>query len=88
MERTTTKIKSFFPEDINLGLYQVPIITVYKQPKDYPENYVARLFNLQQPTEYVMVKDSLEAIREGIPNRFFRLGRFENDDPNIVEIYL
>jgi hypothetical protein len=88
MERTTTIIKSFLPKEINLGVYQVPIITVYKQPKDFPENYVARLFNLQQPTKYAMVEKSLEAIREGIPNRFHRLDRFENDDPNIVEIYL
>ena len=36
----------------------IPVITVYRSPKEYPGKYVARLFDLDRPTRFVFVADT------------------------------
>ncbi|MFD3445572.1 hypothetical protein ACFDTO_13320 [Microbacteriaceae bacterium 4G12] len=78
--------------DTFIGVYfgelELPFITVYQNPTDFKETYVARLFNLQQPTEYVVAKNSLAEIRNAIPDSFRKIDRSPEDDPAIVEIWL
>lgn len=69
-------------------LVKVPIIAVYKHPKDYPDKYVARLFNINKPTLYAIVKDTLEEIRQEIPDHLRKISRCEKDDPVLVETWL
>lgn len=71
----------------NVG--KIPVICVYRKPSDYPEKYVARVFDVTTPTEYVVVKDTLEEIRNAIPKmRFVRFKRRHDDAPEIVESYI
>lgn len=71
--------------------------TVYWNPRDYPEKFVARRFVIlrrseePQPTTEFFVADTLEAIREKLweidPN-LSCLPRWENDEAQIVEVWL
>lgn len=36
----------------------LPIIAVYKNPEDYPNDCVARVFDLERPTNVIIVKES------------------------------
>lgn len=67
----------------------IPLITIYKNPRDFPNKYVARLFDKHFSTKYAIVKDSLEEIRTALPPTFTnKLERSENDDPVIVETWI
>ena len=67
---------------------RVPIITIYRNPKDYPGKYVARVFDINIPTMLVAVADTLEEIRKCVPHEMHRLRRRQEDDPCIVEAYV
>ncbi len=43
-----------------------PMIAIYRIPKDYPGKYVARIYDLDKPTNVVMIKDTLEELQEDI----------------------
>ncbi len=67
----------------------MPIITVFKSPTDYPDKYVARVFDLDRPTHLAAVADTYEELLEAIPTRqMVRLERNPKDDPAIVETWL
>ncbi len=66
----------------------LPIIVIYQKPKDYPEKYVARLWDVNNPTEYAAVKGSLEEIRAVVPRMMVRFPLSKLDDPRIIETYL
>lgn len=66
----------------------MPMVVVYCRPRDYPNSYVARVFNGNRPTNVVIVKDSLAEIRGALPDGMIRLGRDANDDPVIVETWI
>lgn len=68
---------------------KAPIIAVYKSPTDYPGKYVARLWDIRNnPTQFIVVKDSIEEIRTAIPNQMTRLGPNSMDDPVIIETWI
>jgi hypothetical protein len=63
--------------------------TIYDHPTDYPDNFVAREFLLDKPTDNVLIANSLEQLREA----FRRAGlccitRHPSDDAKIVETWL
>lgn len=70
------------------GRMEMPIISVTYDTKDYPGQYAARLFDTEKPTQYVIVKGTLEDIRELIPGYFRNIGRTPEDDPVIVEVWI
>ncbi len=67
---------------------QVPIICIYEHPSDYPDKFVARLYDLTHPTRYVVLTDTLEEARKAVPGEMFCFPRDQKDDPVIVESYL
>ena len=67
---------------------RVPLICVYKNPADYPDKYVARLWDVDTPTTLVAVADSLEEIRAAKPPQMVIMQRQPNDDPVIVETWI
>lgn len=75
---------------IDFGGLVLPIIAVYKNPEDYPNDCVARVFDLERPTNVIIVKESLKEIMEDIEEHtdmvFFdqRL----DDVSSLVGIYL
>jgi hypothetical protein len=83
--RKTTLVDSF--TGLDYTKYRMPLITVYDSPSDYPGKFIARLFDVQNPTEFAVVKNTLEEVRMSIPFQH-RLERRIEDDPNIVEVWL
>lgn len=82
------ELESFI--NVQLGkLVYVPIIAVYKNPKDYHGKYVARLWDIRnKPTKYIVIRDSLEKLRQAIPGSLHRMPPSPKDDPVLVETYL
>lgn len=78
-------VNDFLELDINA--YKFPLVTVYFNPTDFPDKYVARLFDLQQATDKVMVKDTLEEIHDGLTSYWVSQPRDKNDDPKILEVW-
>ncbi|EAR66213.1 hypothetical protein B14911_10777 [Bacillus sp. NRRL B-14911] len=65
-----------------------PFIVIYKNPSDYPGKYVARLFDLTQPTKYFIARDSHQEIKLVIPSYMNKLERNQFNDPVIIETWI
>jgi hypothetical protein len=71
----------------------LPVWTIYDHPKDYPDIYVARLFdqNLDGPvaTFTAMGSTSLDDLRQFfIDHGMVRIDRYQEDDLCIVECWI
>lgn len=69
----------------------LPMWTVYRQPLDHPDHYVARMFvTLPAPvaTHVAIVADTLEELRQALPAGLLRLERQPADEPQIVEVWI
>ena len=68
-----------------------PMIVVYKNPKDSPEAYVARVWEAARnlPTNTLIKRETLKEIRRDIREAGFttRIARQQGDDPVIVETW-
>lgn len=68
-----------------------PIIVIYENVSDYKGYFIARIWDLDKPTDTFMLKKDLHKIREDIkanlPN-MVRLPKAQNDDPCIVETWI
>jgi hypothetical protein len=68
--------------------------TVYKHPKDYPDKYVARRFDVDangpRPSESIIITGTLAQLREVLQFELHLtcLSRDGGDDPVIVETWL
>ena len=67
--------------------------TVYERPKDYPDDYVARLWEVDangpRPTASIVIAPSLEIVRDEMMQMgLVMLTRSPEDDPAIVETWL
>ena len=84
-------IDSFREIDIR-ALTEIPMITIYNKPVDYPGKYVARLIGFKDGAplifRHIVIKEKLEDLRNSIPDGMVKLRPSENDDPKIVEIYI
>lgn len=66
---------------------------IYEHPKDYPDKFVVRGWNIEhggvnRPDKSVLLADSLKEARELVPQGLFHLPRFKDDDPVIVETWI
>lgn len=66
---------------------------VYERPTDYPNECIARRWEIvdgaEQPTDSVIIADSLDAIRRVLWEwDLCCLERMPKDDPKIVEVWL
>jgi hypothetical protein len=68
----------------------VPIWVVYDHPRDFPSNYVARLWLNDKPTDNMMVSPDLDKLRREIWKRgaSVKLMPAPGDDPVILETWL
>jgi hypothetical protein len=68
------------------------IWTIYENPKDYPGLFIARPFALARgnprPSPFHLEGTSLSELREQLPHSLVQLGRREEDEPQIVEVWL
>ncbi len=63
--------------------------TIYDRPTDFPDSFVARRFELDRPTNEVIVARDLEALRDCFRDiGLYRLERWAQDDPKIVEVWV
>lgn len=53
-------------QEIDFSGMKFPYIAVYEHPEDFPEKYVARVWDMDKPTDTIMVKDELREIEEDI----------------------
>lgn len=71
---------------------KLPLITIYEKPLDFPNGFVARVWDGAGPkaTNTVTVRFSLQEIREDIAAAGFlaRFPRAEGDEPHIVETWM
>ena len=68
----------------------MPMICVYKNPSDFPDKYVARLFRIKPggdvvATRFVKVDDSYYGLIPAIPLGMMKLSRNMQDDPSVIE---
>lgn len=66
----------------------IPVIIVTANQDDYPQCYVARLWDMSVPTstQYIALEDTLEELRKTIPAEMSRLPAAPDD--SIVEAWL
>ncbi|WP_421383130.1 hypothetical protein ACOJQI_02245 [Bacillus salacetis] len=86
MQTKDQLINSF--KEIDLGEYTMPIICIYNSPSDHQGMFVARLFDVNQPTPVILMRPSLDSIRKEIPERFSLVPKAAGEDANIVESYI
>lgn len=69
---------------------QLPLICIYKHPADYPNKYIARLWDAQHviPTHIITMADTLVDIRQTIPASMVPLQRDSSDDQCIIESWI
>lgn len=64
---------------------------IYEKPADFPEHFVVRCWLISRqgpvPTDRVWKAPTLESARTVVPDGFYRLPRFADDDPVIVEVW-
>jgi hypothetical protein len=75
-------------DQVDFSDLKMPIITIYQFPLDYPQKYVARLFNLTDPTNVVMLGDNYEELVRRKPLAMVSFNRSPDDDPKIVETWI
>jgi len=85
----TKEVNSFL--EVDISELRQPIICVYQKPEDYPNKYIARIFDGTKPTNTVLIKETVEEIREDIANTFpymLPFARSKEDVKCIVESWI
>lgn len=85
----TTEVKSF--ADVDTSELKQPIICVFNKPDDYPDKYVARLFEGTAPTNIIITRNTEEEIREDITRHFpamLPFARNKEDHKSVVESWI
>lgn len=63
---------------------------IYNKPKDFPNHYVIRSWCIEDilnAQEIIGKADSLEEIRQKLPENLIKLPIYEEDDPVISEVW-
>jgi transglutaminase-like putative cysteine protease len=67
----------------------IPMVVVYRNPKDYPGKFVARLFDADRATRFIFLADSYVELVDKLPvQQLVRMARHPTDDPAIVEVWM
>lgn len=76
--------------EIDFNVYLMPMVVVYSNPKDYPGKVVARVYDVDKPTDVVIVKDSLKELEEDLLtySNMLPLGRTPEDDKTVIGVWL
>lgn len=66
---------------------------IYERPRDYPEHFVVRRWEVAQrggprPTSDAWLAPSLSAARCAVPAGRFNMGRAQQDDAVISEVWI
>ena len=70
----------------------LPLVTIYEKPADFPDEYVARIWDGQGPraTNIIVKGKSVEELRKDIAAAGFKIcyPRAAGDEPHIVETWM
>lgn len=71
---------------------QLEMWTIYRHPKDYPLHFVVRKHVVDgagsRPTPDFSLHGTLDEARGAIPPYRYNLGRYAEDEPQIVETWI
>lgn len=85
----TIEVRSF--AEVDTSELRQPIICVFKQPNDYPDKCVARIFDGAKPTNIAITRNTVDEIREDILKCFpamLPFARCEEDHKSVVESWI
>lgn len=76
--------------EVDMSDMKLPIAVIFKNPLDFPDKYVIRLFDMNNATNVIILKNSLEDCRnECLYSNFLNpIPRDNNDDSHIVESWM
>lgn len=76
--------------EVDMSDMKLPIAVIFKYPLDFPDKYVIRLFDMNNATNVIVLKDSLDDCRnECLYSNFLHpIPRDESDDQHIVESWM
>lgn len=77
-------------EQIDMGGLKLPSFAVYKNPTDYPNKSVARLFEGEKPTNVVIVKKNVRELHNlfRYRTRMTFLPKMPGDPENLVGVWM
>lgn len=76
--------------NVDFSGIKIPMIVVYERPSDFPDKYIARVFDCEIPTDVIIVRDSLQEIRDDITAAGFMvcMERSQEDALSVVETWM
>lgn len=93
MNLPPTRVVTSF-HDVDFSDLTLPMVCIFKQPKDFPDHYVARVYCVLDgepaPTDMAMISHDLQGLYDGMPVGKFAL-RFPpnpGDHPTVVETWI
>lgn len=77
-------------QEVDFSTLKMPMLAVYKNPDDFPGYYVARVYDMEKPTDTVMVKRSLAEIEMDIRKHtgMAFLPRTKEDVASLVGVWM
>ena len=87
----TKDIKANSLTQVDVKNLVCPIIAIYIKPDDYPDQVVARVFDMENPTNTIVTRDTLDDIRADIQEAYpwtLRFDRAKNDALCIAETWI
>lgn len=76
--------------EVDFSGLKVPFVAVYGHPDDFPDKYVARIYELDRATNTIMVKETLEEIEMDIKEHTAMtfIPRGTADAPSLVGVWM
>lgn len=88
LKKINKQVKSL--TEVDFSDMKAPIITVYHSPIDFPGQIIARVFEMNHPTNVCVLYESMDDARNDAIKAGFQtlIPRSKDDDPHIVETYM
>ena len=76
--------------EVDFSGLKVPFVAVYNHPDDFPDKYVARIYELDKATDTIMVKETLEEITTDLKEHTAMtfIPRGAADVPSLVGVWM
>ena len=75
-------------EGFNFKPFKMPLIIVYNSPSDYKGVFIGRLWDLDKPTNFIIICKNFNEINLQIPHYFEFMTRDNSDDKTIVGVFI
>jgi len=89
IKRDTIVVNSL--QEVDISMLDCAIVAIYVNPDDYPQAAVARLFDLDEPMNIIIIRNTIKELRKDINDSFpdmLRFDRAKNDVRCIVETWI